>query len=128
MPQASGRAILLETFDGVHGDVQLSPSHDTFVSSPWVAKANSTTGSGLKQRKTTPGLKPVINLLVCLPACLPVCLSVCLSVSACLSVSVCLCLCLCLCLLPGRKGTARHRRTQAIKSCLTSSGRALVLA
>ena len=40
--------------------------------------------------------------------------------------SLCLCLCLCLCLLPGGKGTARHRRTQALKPCLTSSGRALV--
>ena len=29
-----------------------------------------------------------------------------------------------LCLLPGSKGTARQRRTQALKPCLTSSGRA----
>ena len=35
-------------------------------------------------------------------------------------------LCLCLCLFPGGKGTAR--RTQALTPCLTSSGRALVLA
>ena len=35
-------------------------------------------------------------------------------------------LCLCLCLLPGGRGTAGHKRTQALKPCLTSSGRALV--
>ena len=55
---------------------------------------------------------------------------VCVCVCACLCVSVCACLCVCvsvcLCLLPGGKGTARRRRTHALKACLTSSGRALV--
>ena len=37
-------------------------------------------------------------------------------------------LCLCLCLLPKGKGTVRRRRTQALKPCLTSSRRALVMA
>ena len=55
------------------------------------------------------------------------CLCVCVfaRVRVCVSVCVCLCLWLCLCLLPGGKGTAGHRRTQALKPCLTSSGRAL---
>ena len=50
-----------------------------------------------------------VSLCLCVWSCVSVCVSV--SLFVCVSVSLCVCVCVCvLCLLPGCKGTARHRR------------------
>ena len=49
-----------------------------------------------------------------------------LCVCVCVSLCVCLCVCLCVSLCLGARARPGSRRTQALKPCLTSSGRALV--
>ena len=78
--KASGRAISLETFDGVHGDVQPV----SFTTTPlcrlhaWL-KANSTTGSDLKTMENHTWLEPVcLSVCLCVSVCV-VCVSDCLS-------------------------------------------------